>query len=139
MTITNEDIVKKLPKTEDGFPYIPTIDTLWQIDPAGWTNRPHDTVVCDPDPQPWSVVSGAYNHVRSMPLFSSKEAALESLLDKVAKPCPFCYEFPTIREPNPDVWEILCTNGGCLANEVHAFGDTKEEVLANWNTRRVKS
>ena len=73
-----EAVVEKLDKTEDGVPVVSGVDVIWQIDPDGFINSPPDMAGPDPTPRPWSSEYGGFQHVRSLPCYSTAAAAIRA-------------------------------------------------------------
>lgn len=46
------------------------------------------------------------------------------------KVCPFCGEFPTLENEVLNGWTLFCCMG------IMCWGETREEAIASWNTRK---
>ena len=53
-------------------------------------------------------------------------------------PCPFCGEYPRIGSLNNDKenWAIWCKCCSIPTAEMGISGDTKEDLIKNWNSRK---
>ena len=73
-------VMERLPKTNDGVRVLPG-DTVYQIDPRGMINSPPGMAGPDPNPRPWraSYGGGGPLLVPDMPIYSTEEAAIQSL------------------------------------------------------------
>lgn len=62
------------------------------------------------------------------------------------KSCPFCgsvpviVDIPELHHPTrPDHWAVVCEGPSCPVDFLHVDGATREDAIANWNTRADQS